>query len=93
MTYLQDPNAVLDYQWDWQHWLSHPDQVASYEMIASPGLTIVSHSRDHAVVTAFLSIDAGVPTGATLTATCRVTTANVPARVDDRSIEIVVGPR
>lgn len=93
MTYIQDPNAVLDYQWDWQHWVPQGDDIDTYQVIASPGLTIVSHSINHHVVTAFLSIDAGVPTGATLTATCRVTTANVPARVDDRSIEIVVGPR
>ena len=93
MTYLQDPNAVLDYQWDWTPWLAVGDSIVAHQIIASPGLTVVANSRAGAVVTVWLSIGAGVETGVTLTATCRVTTANTPARVDDRSIEIVVGPR
>ncbi len=93
MTYLHDPNATLDYLWDWQLWMPQGDHIDTYQLIVSPGLEVVQHSRQNYHVTAFLRITGTVPTGTTLYATCRITTLNVPARVEDRTIELVVGPR
>lgn len=28
-SYIKDPNAVLDYQWDWSAWLPDDDTIAS----------------------------------------------------------------
>jgi hypothetical protein len=93
MAYLHDPNATLDYAWDWSAWLPPLDEIASYTLLPSDGVEVVSHARVGSLVTAWLRVGATVPVGATVSVTCRVTTLNSPARVDDRTIELIVGPR
>jgi hypothetical protein len=51
--FVQDPQAVLDYKWDWraltngsgdQDWLSAGEVITDYEVTASAGLSIDSHA-------------------------------------------------
>lgn len=93
MTYLQDPNAVLDYQWNWSSWVPVGDSIVSHSITHSPEIEVTNIVRVGSVVTGWIRILATGEVGRTYFATCRVTTANVPARHDDRTIEIVVGPR
>jgi hypothetical protein len=82
----KDPNAVLDYSWNWATWLG-TDTIANY-VIEVDGVTKDSDSRNGAVITAWLS---GGAAGSIATATCRVTTA--AGRVDDRTIYLDVADR
>jgi hypothetical protein len=49
----QDPQAVLDYVFDWTAWLNG-DTIATSSWVA-PGLTVVSNSFTNTSTTAFLS--------------------------------------
>jgi hypothetical protein len=78
----KDPDATLDYTWDWTEFLADiVDSIAAYEMLVDESLTVVSSSRIGAVVTAFIS---GGTLDAKPTATCRITTTG--GRIEDRSI-------
>jgi hypothetical protein len=82
----KDPDAVLDYSFNWATWLG-TDTIANY-VIEVDGVTKDSDSRNGAVITAWLS---GGAAGSIATATCRVTTA--AGRVDDRTIYLDVADR
>jgi hypothetical protein len=82
----KDPNAVLDYSWNWATWLGS-DTIANYTVTVD-GVTKDSDTRATAVVTAWLS---GGTAGQTATATCRVVTT--AGRTDDRTIHLDVEER
>lgn len=91
----KDPNAVLDYTWNWADWLDPvSDTIASVSFVAT-GVTVDSSSivdadtSDTPPVTvtdggvrAFIS--GGTAGGAKPTVVCRITTAG--GRIDDRTI-------
>lgn len=85
----KDPNAVLDYAFDWTGWLAVVgDTIADVLFIPDPALTLVSFSFDANTATAFIS---GGVVGDKLSLTCRITTNNTPTpRVDDRTIWIKI---
>src|SRR5690606_3124276 len=66
---ILDPDATLDYAWDWTGWLDDEETITSYEVLAE-AVTVQSHARDGNVITAWLT---GAERGAR--ATCRVTTS------------------
>jgi len=86
--FIKDPDAVLDYQWDWSAWLASGETITAAEIIADTGITVVDDSKTDTTVTARLS-------GGTLDelykVTCRITTNQ--SRVDDRTITIRVKHR
>ena len=84
-SYIKDPNAVLDYQWDWSAWLPDDDTIASATVTAESGLTVDSSSNADATVTAWLS---GGTVGESYDVTCRVVTAD--GRTDDRTITLLI---
>ncbi len=84
-SYIKDPDAVLDYQWNWATWLPTGDTIASATVTAETGLTVDSDSNTATVVTAWLS---GGTVGESYGVTCRVVTAD--GRTDDRTITIIV---
>ncbi len=84
-SYIKDPDAVLDYQWDWSSWLPTGDTIASATVTAETGLTVGSYSNTATAVTAWLS---GGIVGESYNVTCRVVTAN--GRTDDRTITLLV---
>lgn len=78
----KDPNAKLDYTFDWTAWLDAvTDTISSAEIIAdgvTAGAPVVVGSKKVVV-----SISGGTE-GETHSATCRITTAG--NRIDDRTI-------
>lgn len=83
----KDPDATLDYSWDWSTWLDG-DTISSRSFVVDTGLTVVSSQEVAGVVTAFIS---GGTAGQLLRATCRIVTAL--GRTDDRSIVLKIVER
>ena len=89
MAYKKDPNATLDYSFDWGPYLTPlGDTIVTVEWVLSPGLTKVSQSNTTTTATVFVS---GGVLEETETLTCRITTAG--GRIDDRTIELVMVSR
>ena len=91
----KDPNSVLDYVFDWGAWLTDiGDTIATHEVIINDGvansLTLADDSNTATMVTAWLS---GGTVGTKVKVTCRITTANTPPRIEDRSVYIKVKER
>ena len=87
--YKKDPNAVLDYTFDWTAYLTPlVDTIASVTWILPTGLTKVSQSNTPMTATAFIS---GGTLGESLSLTCRIITAG--GRTDDRSITLKIVER
>ena len=86
-SFVKDPNAVLDYEWDWSAWLG-TDTIASHTVTAATGLTVDSSTATSTAVTAWLS---GGSVGASYAVTCHVVTA--AGREDDRTVTVTVMER
>jgi hypothetical protein len=87
--YAKDPNAVLDYRWDWSAWLAVGDNIATHDVVITSGNVVLdSDSHDTDSVTAWVS---GGTAGTTATLTARITTAQL--RTDDRTITLHIQER
>ena len=86
-SFVKDPDAVLDYEWDWAAWLG-ADTIASHTVTASAGLTVDSTEATDTAVTVWLS---GGTVGQTYSVTCHVVTA--AGREDDRTVTVTVMER
>lgn len=88
-SFVKDPNATLDYSFDWGPWLSN-DTISSSTWIAESGITIVpaSESFDATTTTVFIT---GGADKENYILTNRITTN--ASRTDDRSIQIQVRHR
>lgn len=88
-SFKKDPNATLDYTFDWGPYLTPiTDTIVSVVWVPSAGITVTSSSSTAVTATAFIS---GGTIGAVETLTCRVTTAG--GRIDDRTIELEIVER
>lgn len=88
-TYKKDPNATLDYLFDWEAWLTEvSDTITSVDWVLSDGLTEVSSSNTTTGATIFVS---GGVLDESETITCRITTAG--GRIDDRTITLKIVSR
>jgi hypothetical protein len=84
--YVKDPDAVLDYQIDWEAWLNG-DTIATSSWVVD-GVTLDSDANTNTTATAWLS--AG--TADTIaTATNSIVTA--AGREDDRTLELHIEER
>jgi hypothetical protein len=85
-----DPDAVLDYPFDWSDWLTEGDTIESALVTAETGVTIEGTPAvvDGTKVVPYIS---GGTVGSTYDVTCHITT--VDGREDDRSITLVVKER
>lgn len=81
----KDPDAVLDYEFDWSDWLPTGDTIASAVVTADTGLTIDSQSETTTAVTVWLSGGTAITS---YEVTCHIVTAE--AREDDRTIVVQV---
>lgn len=89
MAFKKDPNAVLDYTFDWGPYLTPlSDTIVTVTWVPSSGLTVASSSNTSTSATAFVS--GGVP-DATESLTCRIVTA--AGRTDDRTISLNIVSR
>lgn len=89
----KDPDAVLDYSFDWatEGWLAEGESISTYS-ISVDGVTLDSHSRSGGVVTAWVSGGTAQP-GEVASITCSVTTNSVPARTDNRTVYLRIRER
>ena len=82
--YTKDPQATLNYGWDWSAWLG-TDTIASAVVTTPVGLTAAGQVNTATKVTVVLS---GGTVGQSYTVACRITT--VAGYIDERSLLIRV---
>jgi hypothetical protein len=81
----KDPDAVLDYIWDWSEWLGSDTITGTPTITVPTGLTKTSQSNTTTTVTVWLS---GGTADAVYSVACKIVTAG--ARTDERIIRIAV---
>lgn len=91
---LKDPQASLDYKWDWDLWLEEGEKIVGVALTVPEPLVLDEANSgitdDGRSVTAWLS--GGTATTKT-TVTCLITTDSAPPRIDARRMNIVVTGR
>jgi hypothetical protein len=87
MIYLLDPDAALDFRFDWSTWLGDAEEISSHTVTSTAGLTVDTSTTDGSTVTAWVS---GGEIG-NQTVSCLVTTNQ--GRTDERTIQINVQER
>ena len=86
--FRHDPDAVLDYAFNWTRWLADAETIDAHSVTVVNGeATIGSATREGGIVTVFIS-DAAEPL---VRITCRITTSQ--GRTDDRTITLRVRNR
>ena len=83
-----DPNAVLDFTFDWTDWHAAISDTLSSKTVAANGVTVDSSSATTLKVTVWLSAPLA---GVIASVTCHIVTAG--ARTDDRTIYLVTKDR
>jgi hypothetical protein len=86
--FVKDPQAYLDYKWDWSSYLSTGETVVSGIITVPDGLVLEDTVVGSNYVTAWLS---GGVVPEQYTVICNVTTNQ--GRIDERSISIIVQDR
>jgi len=84
----KDPQAVLDYQWDWSDWLAESETITAATVTVPTGITKTSQTDATTSVTVWLS---GGTAGLVYTLDCLVTTS--AGRTDSRKIIVHVQDR
>ncbi len=84
-TFIKDPDATLDYAFDWSEWLQESETISTYTLTVESGITKEGDNEADGIVTVWLS---GGTIGTTYIITCKVTT-NL-SRTDERSAEIIM---
>jgi hypothetical protein len=84
--YRHDPDARLDYRFDWSAWLAEQEIIDTHQVIVSGDATVQS-SADGTSVTVW--VEDAEPRSVRLT--CRVSTSH--GRTDDRTIRLLVKDR
>lgn len=86
--FTKDPDAVLDYQWDWSDWLAVGEVITSAVVAPDTGIVLDSQSNTNTSVTAWISggtVDEGYRV------VCSIVTSE--SREDDRSIYLICRER
>lgn len=83
--FVKDPDATLDYTFDWSSWLETGETIASQTVTTGTGLTEDSVAASDSAITVWVS---GGTVGESYEISCEITTDNSPARVDERTITI-----
>jgi hypothetical protein len=88
-TITKDPNAVLDYTFDWTLWLDDiTDSISTHTIVPETGIVCDSSTISGKTVIAWIS---GGTDGTTYRVACRIVTTG--GRTEDRSIFIKVKER
>lgn len=89
MAFKKDPDATLDYTFDWSAYLTaEGDSIVSIQWVLSSGLVLVSQVFSSTAPSAFVS---GGVLDAAETLTCRITTSG--GRIDDRTAVLNITQR
>ncbi len=86
--WIKDPDAVLDWRWDWTEWLADGESIIASTVTVSAGLVLDSSGNSITSATAWLS--GGTP-GVVYSVANRITTS--AGRTDERTITIRVTNR
>lgn len=86
--HLKDPDATLDWIFDWSQWLGATETISASVMTASPGIVLDSSSFSVSTATAWVS---GGSEGRVYQVSNKITTDQ--GRIDERSITIRVTNR
>ena len=86
--YKKDPQAVLDFAFNWASWLATGETISTYTVTAQTGLTKDSDSESSGVVTVWVS---GGTAGTWYTLACKIVTS--AGRTDERTMRIQVDDR
>lgn len=86
--FLKDPDAVLDYVFNWADWLAAGETISTSSITVESGITKNSESNTTTTATVWLS---GGTEGNRYRITSRVTTSQ--GRTDDRSAIVRVANR
>lgn len=87
-SYTKDPDATLDYGFDWSDWLATAETISASTWTVPTGITKVSDSRSTTMTTIWLS---GGTVNTDYSVINHITTS--AGRVDDRTILIKVRQR
>ncbi len=88
----KDPNAVLDYTFDWAAWLTPiEDTIASVAWVVPAAAGSIEVESSTSTSTTATAIVSGGVVGQKERLTCRITTAD--GRVDDRSVFLKIKER
>lgn len=88
MTFIKDPDAVLDYTFDWSSWLQGGETISSQTIDADDGITVDSTSANDTGVTVWLS---GGTVGERYKVRCEITTSG--SRTDERTMTFIIRQR
>lgn len=88
--WTKDPNAVLDWLFDWSDWLAEGETITTATITATTGLTADAGTivNSNEAVRVWLS---GGTAGQRYEVTCRITTNG--SRTDDRTAQIMCAER
>ncbi|MFV9676703.1 MAG: hypothetical protein ACNYVW_03530 [Methanosarcinales archaeon] len=84
----KDPDAVLDYAFDWTEWLQASEVITTHIISIDAGIIKDSDSENAGIVTVWLS---GGTDGETYNVACRITT-NL-GRTDERTAVVEMAER
>ncbi|AQG98363.1 hypothetical protein A9R05_05635 [Burkholderia sp. KK1] len=84
-SFTKDPQAVLDFNWDWSGWLAANETITEQTVTPAAGIVVDSSSIQGKVVAAWIS---GGAVGTTYIVACTITTS--AARTETRRIQIAV---
>ncbi len=92
MTYLKDPQAELDFTFDWSPWLATGETITGYVITPDTGITVAPSGKatvqDGGRITVWLG---GGTAEQRYSVACRVTTT--AGRVDERTLRVTVTDR
>lgn len=88
MGFVFDPQANLDFEFDWSQWLEDTEQITTQTVTSDGDLTVSQVTQTGGVVKCWLS---GGTLGSTQRVTCHITT-NM-GRQDDRTLSVRVVDR
>jgi len=83
----KDPDAVLDYGFDWSDWMVNNDSITASTWAAETGITIDSEDEDGNNNTATVWLSSGT-SGRQYRVTNTITTQG--GRVDERTLVVIV---
>ncbi|CAL8476381.1 hypothetical protein [Caballeronia sp. S22] len=84
-SFIKDPQAVLDFNWDWSAWLGQSETIVDKTVTPAAGITVDSSSISGKVVAAWIS---GGTAGTAYVVACTITTS--AGRTETRRLQIVV---
>lgn len=84
-----DPDAELDYAFDWTAWLDDGETITSHTLVPTTGITVDNSTEDAGIVTVWVS--GATPAKSLQRITCRIVTNE--GRTDDRTMQFRVAER